>query len=137
MRKSLLYSFASLSPPLALKSGSLLLPYTSDPFNLEIIPTPDSTLLDIQHSSSTHTQSISSTPKTGHSPTPPPTNLQFTNDNVTNTVLSKKKYSLLEDPVSILPPVLQPVNNLSRTNTLTDEFRRIHLNFKPNLVSLT
>ena len=53
-------------------SSSLLLfkPNNSDLFNLEIIPTPEPTLSDIQQSSSTNTQHLSSNLYTRHLPTP-------------------------------------------------------------------
>ena len=134
-----LSSIASLSPPLSLKSGTLELPNNSDLISLEIIPTPEQTLSDTQPSSSTNTQTFSSNLKTRHSPTPPPTNIQVTIDNVTYTVPSKKKYNSLEDPVfihsGILPHALQPVKSPSQTNTMTDGFLRTHSNFKANLSS--
>ena len=114
--EELLFSIFSLSPPLSLKSGTLELPNNSNLNNLEIIPTPERTLSDFQPYSSTNTQPLSSDLKTRHSPTPPPTNIQVTIDNVTFTVHSKNKYNILEDPVSIgcgiLPPVLQPAKTL-------------------------
>ena len=71
-------SIAFLSPPLWLKSAILELPNPSDPIILEISPTPESTLPEIlsyypTQTSAVHTQSISSTVKTRHSPTAPPT----------------------------------------------------------------
>ena len=94
-----------MSPPLSLKAGTLELLYKSDFIHLEIIPTPEPTLPD--------TQPLSSTLNTRHSPTPPPTTLQVTIDNVTYTVPSKHKYNILEDLVfidtGILLPVLQKV----------------------------
>ena len=128
--EKLFSSIAFLSPPLSLSSGTLELPSNSDLINLEIIPTPEPTLPTIQPSSSTDTQPSSSNLKTGHSHTPPPTNLQVTIDNVTYSVPSKKTYNILEDPVfidsGILPPVLQPVKNPSQTNTMSDDFFRTH-----------
>ena len=94
--KELLSSIASLSPPFSLKSGTLEPSHLSDPINPEISPTPELTIPEIQSSSSTHTstvhiQTISSTLKTRHSPTPPPENIQLTFVNVTYTVHSKNK----------------------------------------------
>ena len=130
--------FLSLS--LSLESGFFDLPHNNDLINLEIIATPEPTLPETQHSSSTNTQPISSDLETRHSPTPPPTNLQVTIDNITYTKPSKKKYNNLEDPVlfdySIPSPVLQPVKNPSQRNIMTDEFPRTHPNFKANILSL-
>ena len=129
-----LSSIASLSSPLSLHPGTLDLPNNSDLFNIEIITTSDPTPSDFQPSSSTNTQFLSSNLKTRHSPTPPPTNLRVTNDNVAYTVPSKKKYNILEDPVfidsGILPPLLQHLKNPSHTNTMTYKFLRNHPNFK-------
>ena len=136
-KEEILSSIAPLSQPLSPKSDTLELPNNSDLTVLGIIHTPEPTLSDIQPSSSTKTQHLSSNPKTRHSPTPPPANLQVTIDNVTSTVPSEKKYSILEDPLfidsGILHPVLEPVKNPSQTNTMTDEFLRTHRNFEANL----
>ena len=86
--EELLSSIASLSPPLSFKSGTLDFPHNSDFINLEIIPTPETTLPDTQHSSSTNTQPISSNLKTRQSHTPPPTNLLVTIENIFYTVPS-------------------------------------------------
>ena len=48
--EELLSSIASLSPPFPLKSGTLELPNTTDPNNLEIIPTAEPTFSDIKPS---------------------------------------------------------------------------------------
>ena len=86
--EELLSSIATMSPPLSSKSGSLKLPNTSDSIIREIIPTLEPTSPDIQsfsstHKSTVHTRPISSTLKTRHSHTPPPTNFQATIDKVT------------------------------------------------------
>ena len=114
-KEEILCSIALSSKPVSPKSGTLELPNNSDLINLEVIHTPEPTLSDIEPSSSTSTQHLSSNPKTRHSPTPPPTNLQVTIDNVTYTVPSKKKYNILEDPVFIDSGILHPVLNLLKT----------------------
>ena len=91
--EDLLFSLASLSPPLSLKSGTLELLRNSNLFILEIFLTPEPTLPDIQISSTTNTQNISSTLKTRHSPSPLPTSLQVTIENITYTLPSKRIYS--------------------------------------------
>ena len=74
-----LSSFASLPPPLSLKSGTLELPHYFDPINIEIISTPEPTI-EIKYSFCktpiVNIQPTSSTPKTRNSPTPPPNNFQ-------------------------------------------------------------
>ena len=114
-KEEVLCSIGLSSKPLSPKSGTLELPNNSDLIKLEIVHTPEPTLSDIEPSSSTNTQHLSSNPKTRHSPTPPPTNLQVTIDNVTYTVSSKKKYNILEDPVFIDSGILHPVLNLLKT----------------------
>ena len=117
-------------------------PNPNDPINLEIIPTAVTTFSDIQPSSThtVHSQPISCTLKVRHSPTPSPTNLQVTIDIVTHTVPSERKYNILGNPVfidsGILPPALHPVQNPSKTNTMTDEFLRTYPKYKSNLPSL-
>ena len=59
--------------------------------------------------------------KTRHSPTPPPTNLQVTIDNVTYTVPSKKKYNIREDPVFI-----DSASSTSFTSTCNKSFSKKH-----------
>ena len=117
-------SIASLSPPFSLKSGTLEFPNASDTIDLEIIPAPESTLPNIESSSSTHTStvlthSVYSTLKKCHSPTPLPTNLHVTIHKVIYTVPPKKQYDLLEDAVYItsgfLPPTLHPVKNILKS----------------------
>ena len=124
------------------KSGTLELSHSSDPINIEVITTPEPSIEIKSSSSSTSIviiQPTSSSPKTRHTPNHPPYNLQITIDNATFTVSTKKKYNVLEDPVfidsGILPPVLNPQNNLSQSNTLTDEFFRTHSHFKSNQIS--
>ena len=133
--EELLSSIASLSPPFSLKSGTFELPHNSALNNPEIIPTSEPTLTP--PSSSTNTKPLPSTPKSRHSPAPPPTNLQVTIDNVTYNVPSKRTYNILEDLVSIdcgiIPHVIQHVKNPSQTNSMTNELLRAHPNFKTNL----
>ena len=67
--EELISSIASLSSPLSFKFGTLELPHTSILINREIISTLEPTLPDIQsfsstHTSTVHTQRISSTLKT-------------------------------------------------------------------------
>ena len=106
--EELLSSIASLSPPLYLKSGNLVLLNVSDPLPLDINPTPEPTLNVCPSTTQSTTQPLSSTLKTRHSPSPPPNNLHITIDN--HPVPPKKKYNILEDPVFIdsgtLPPEL-------------------------------
>ena len=61
-KEELLSSIASLSPPLSFKSGTIELPHNPDPINLETFHISEPTLLDVQASSSNHTQPISCTP---------------------------------------------------------------------------
>ena len=109
-------SIASLSPLLSFTSGTLELPHSSDPINIEVITTPEPTN-EIKPSSSNtsivnNNQPTSSSLKTRHAPTPPPNLLQITIDNTTYTVPTKKKYNILGDPVfnesGILPPTSNP-----------------------------
>ena len=86
-QEELLFSIASLSPPLLLKSGTIEIPNNfSDPTTSEIIPTTYPILrkfhlsLLLKH---VYTQPLSSTLTFRHSPTPPHTNLQVTIDNYT------------------------------------------------------
>ena len=75
--ESLLSSITLSSPPLSLKSGTLNLPSVSDSLPLDINPTPEPTLNVIPSTTQSTTQTLSSTLKTRHSPTPPPNNLQI------------------------------------------------------------
>ena len=65
--EEILFGIASLSPSLSLQLVPPELLHTSDPIILEINPIPGPTSPDIQSSSSTHTQPISSFHKTRHS----------------------------------------------------------------------
>ena len=134
----LLTSIASLYHPLSLKSGSLELPHSSDPINIEVITTPEPSI-EIKRSSSNSsivntTQPTSSSLRTRHAPTPPSNDLQITIDNATYTVRTERKSIKLEDHVSIesniLPPLINLQKNPSQSNTMTDKFLRTHPRFK-------
>ena len=80
--EELLSIIASLSPPLSHKFGRTLdLPNVNDSLPLDINPTSERTLNFIPSTTQSTTQPHSSTPKTLHSPTPPPNNLHITIDN--------------------------------------------------------
>ena len=84
------------------------------------------------------TQSLSTTLKTRHFPTPPPNIIHITIDN--RPIPPKKKYNILDDLVfvdsGILPPTLHPLKTHSQTNTVSDEFLLTHPKIKTNLTSL-
>ena len=119
----LLSSIASLSPPLSLKSGTLDLPNDSDSLRLEINPAPEPTLTVIPSTtqiSTVYAQPLSSTPKTRHSPTPPPNNLQITINN--HPIPPKKKYNILEDPAFIDSGITTPPHPSSCVNSLPNQY---------------
>ena len=64
-------SIASLSPPVSPKSETLKRPKVSDQLTLEVFPTPEPTIFEIQSSSTqtstVNTQPLSSALKTRHS----------------------------------------------------------------------
>ena len=129
------------------KCGTLELPHNSELINIEVVCTPEPTI-EIEPSSSNASivnTRPTSTPKTHHSPTPPPKNLQFSKKFLTITLISfpprKKyiiyaiiKYRILRSWLHWLWfsfPCYKRNKKTSQSNTMTGGFLRTHPLLKP------